>query len=1113
MDLSGARGARLWQISQQAAQLLAERESLLAELRSAARPSPAPGPAPAPPPGPAPGPPPGPPPIPIARPPSLVSRIGVQGLLVALGALLVAVAGIVFLVFAWDRLSLGGRALVVGALTLAAMAGATRLRPRLPETAEGIGAIATVLVLGDAWAIRATGLFGTDGWNGVGYAALATAACAAVLVAWARIGGVRAGSLVAVMLAPFSVVLAGSWIVSRGGEDLTSVAGLGLVGAAALGAARVSTPVPWRAERAILRWSGVVYWVVALLLLPVWTLAGPGLGTLVLLGASATAVLQIWADQRRLTVPGTDAAPAGGHQWWSLGAGVALALAAVPAGVRLIRWLDVTAEPLLAVVPVTSAVIALLASRTSGPGRAVHLLSHRWAVRGARGVAVVAAVPAVAVVLAVLLAVVEASSDLWQSGAGTALRDALPALSDVLDADDVARVHGYAVAGLLGTGAVLGLSRPFRWAAPAAGLVAAGLVVAPFVPALPVVAVLITLLLIAVLAGLLARRVRLRPPTWLPAGPWRAALVARTALGLAIAAGATAVLLSWTVRALCVPVTVVAAVALIGLREVLPARNRPALAAFSVLAATLAVAALSAVLELPDTAGARVDLFDVGGPAWLDPRVAGITAALLGAVLAGLPAPDRWREITAERASGAVTGMALAAVPVLALLAGEGVAWGAAGALMVGAAFLLVAAVAAFHPASAGSPAGARPALLGAGLAPVAVVVTAIAPQLAEPDPNGRTIRIVAAAAIAVCGLAIGVLGAFVGNRSGLDRRIPAAELGTLVPLVLVALPVVGGPLADYADLGSTAWSDRQAWIAPLLLGVAATALAMAPARRRLAWLGWLLLSASNAFRLLAGGVDPGDAVEAYTLPPALALLAVSAVRLRLDREGTPRSTLLPGLSLAVLPSILAAPTGPWQRPALLIALGALALAASRLVDRRLRWAVAVGATSAAGGAVLARAGHALVTETEPGWRQLEAWALPGAAVVLAAGVLWLRSDTQVRSWGPLGPGVALLLGPSLLAVLDGEPVWRVAALAVLAGAVVAAGSVARLQAPVVLGAVVLALHAVVQLGPWVARVIAGQPRWLALAVVGAALLALGATYERRLRQLRAIRLRVSGLR
>ena len=62
-----------------------------------------------------------------------------------------------------------------------------------------------------------------------------------------------------------------------------------------------------------------------------------------------------------------------------------------------------------------------------------------------------------------------------------------PGLSDLLDADDVTEAHGYAVAGLLGTGVVLGLSRPMRWAAPAAVLVAAGLLLAPFVSALPVV--------------------------------------------------------------------------------------------------------------------------------------------------------------------------------------------------------------------------------------------------------------------------------------------------------------------------------------------------------------------------------------------------------------------------------------------------------------------------------------------------------------------------------------------------------------------------------------------------------------------------------------------------
>jgi hypothetical protein len=69
------------------------------------------------------------------------------------------------------------------------------------------------------------------------------------------------------------------------------------------------------------------------------------------------------------------------------------------------------------------------------------------------------------------------------------------------------------------------------------------------------------------------------------------------------------------------------------------------------------------------------------------------------------------------------------------------------------------------------------------------------------------------------------------------------------------------------------------------------------------------------------------------------------------------------------------------------------------------------------------------------------------------------------------------------------------------------------LQAPVVLGAAALACLALVQLEPWALRAVARMPRWMVLAAVGTALLVLGATYERRLRDLRAVRIRLAALR
>jgi hypothetical protein len=65
---------------------------------------------------------------------------------------------------------------------------------------------------------------------------------------------------------------------------------------------------------------------------------------------------------------------------------------------------------------------------------------------------------------------------------------------------------------------------------------------------------------------------------------------------------------------------------------------------------------------------------------------------------------------------------------------------------------------------------------------------------------------------------------------------------------------------------------------------------------------------------------------------------------------------------------------------------------------------------------------------------------------------------------------------------------------------VVIVGARARVQAPLVVGAATLVALGIDLLGPVAAR----WPRWIALGVAGMALLWLGATAERRLRQARA---------
>lgn len=164
---------RLWVVDQELAalwarqqELTAERNQLLAAL-GAADPFATP-------------PPPTAAPRPVATAPVRESSPAqVQNTLLGLGALLLAVAGIVFAAVTYRRLGVTGRALVLLAVTAAATAAPFALRRRsLSSSAEAVGAVAVTLGLVDAWALRRAGLGGdTDVRT---YWAVATAALAGI---------------------------------------------------------------------------------------------------------------------------------------------------------------------------------------------------------------------------------------------------------------------------------------------------------------------------------------------------------------------------------------------------------------------------------------------------------------------------------------------------------------------------------------------------------------------------------------------------------------------------------------------------------------------------------------------------------------------------------------------------------------------------------------------------------------------------------------------------------------------------------------------------------------------------------------------------------------------
>jgi MFS family permease len=138
---------------------------------------------------------------------------------------------------------------------------------------------------------------------------------------------------------------------------------------------------------------------------------------------------------------------------------------------------------------------------------------------------------------------------------------------------------------------------------------------------------------------------------------------------------------------------------------------------------------------------------------------------------------------------------------------------------------------------------------------------------------------------------------------------------------------------------------------------------------------------------------------------------------------------------------------------------------------------------------------------------------VPIALAVIASGYLQLERTPSARSWNTVGPGIAMLLAPSLIATAFEQPVWRLVALGVVAIAVMVVGAVRRLQAPFVLGAAFTLVHVLATFSDEI-RAVYESAHWLLWAAIGGVLLiVLAARYEQRVQNLKSIVLRVTSLR
>jgi hypothetical protein len=229
-------------------------------------------------------------------------------------------------------------------------------------------------------------------------------------------------------------------------------------------------------------------------------------------------------------------------------------------------------------------------------------------------------------------------------------------------------------------------------------------------------------------------------------------------------------------------------------------------------------------------------------------------------------------------------------------------------------------------------------------------------------------------------------------------------------------------------------------------------------------------------------------AAAALTTGAATLLRDVWPVRSRLAEAGA---------ALGALVAVALTAGHLWHTGLVLVLTGAVLSMVALRRDRRPAGIVAVVAKLAASWAWLAAAEV----------HTAEAYTLPAALVTLAAGALYLRRHPRTSSWPTLAPGLVAAFLPSLLVSLTGpdEPLRRLL-LGVAALGVTLAGGARRRQAPFALGAAVLAVVAVRELGPVFADVLAAVPSWVPLSLGGILLVTVGATYEQRRRDLSRVR-------
>lgn len=545
------------------------------------------------------------------------------------------------------------------------------------------------------------------------------------------------------------------------------------------------------------------------------------------------------------------------------------------------------------------------------------------------------------------------------------------------------------------------------------------------------------------------------------AAAWREA-AAKQALGLSVAAGLlTVAAVGGTARpvlpqAWTVPVYLVCGIALLA---AIRADRLPQALRDGLTRASAAVQGLALLWTLPLVAIALV-----GPVARVDQVWSGAPGDVRQAMAVDAPWPPDTETVP----------VVLATVAVVLLLAARDTAWrtrALSGVLVLAWATVLVLPAVLEVPYAVGlvalavTTAGALAA--AAWIRPSEQPETAQEPSATSPEEPATTAVETPATATAATPLGVPT------------PRTTATVLALLssLPLAFLSLTTEAATLAVLAVL--TALFAAASW---------KTHLAAVTAPAGLVYAAGLACAAGAA----AGWQAQYVALLVLVVPVAAALLAA--------RLGDARATVpveVTGALAAVLTVALAAAPADLPMLALVLALCGVITAGTAVRPERRPVAYASAA-------LFVLATWVRLTAWDVGTP--EAYTLPVTVPALLVGALRRRRDPQTSSWTAYGPGLAATLVPSLLAAW-GDAQWtRPLLLGLAALAVTLLGARHHLQAPLLLGGAVLALDALHELAPYIAQVTDALPRWVPPALAGLLLLAIGATYEQRLRDARKMR-------